>query len=52
MTRLRLFAGLVALLEKRIPCAPVNNCSEALNDPQVRARNMAVRVSCLEGGDT
>lgn len=32
------------LREERVPCAPVNNFSEALNDPQVRSRNMVVSV--------
>lgn len=29
----------------RIPCAPVNNFEQALNDPQVRARDMVVEVT-------
>ena len=33
----------------RIPCAPVNNFAQALNDPQVRARDMVVEVSHPEG---
>lgn len=36
---------LSALGGKRIPCAPVNRFSEALNDPQIRSRNMVVKVS-------
>ena len=42
---------LKALRARRIPCAPVNRFSEALNDPQVRARNMVVRVRHPLGGD-
>jgi CoA:oxalate CoA-transferase len=34
----------------RIPCARVNNLAQALNDPQVRHRNMVVRVEHPEGG--
>ncbi len=33
----------------RIPCAPVNNFEQALNDPQVRAREMVVSVSHPNG---
>lgn len=33
----------------RIPCAPVNNFEQALNDPQVRARDMVVEVTHPEG---
>lgn len=36
----------------RIPCAPVNDFERALNDPQVRARNMVVYVPHPEGGGT
>ncbi len=32
------------LREKRIPCAPVNEFSKALSDPQIVARNMVVTV--------
>ena len=40
-------------LEKlRIPCARVNNIPQAINDPQVRARNMVVNVEHPEGGVT
>jgi len=38
------------LEEMRIPCARVNNIPQALNDPQVRDRNMVVRVDHPEGG--
>lgn len=34
----------------RIPCARVNNLAQALNDPQVRHRNMVVRVDHPQGG--
>ena len=34
----------------RIPCAPVNNFAQALEDPQVRARDMVVEVTHPEGG--
>lgn len=40
---------LAQLREKRIPCAPVNNLSQALNDPQVRARNMVIDVALQSG---
>ena len=42
---------LEALTEKRIPCAPVNNFEQALNDTQVRHRNMVVKVEHPEGGE-
>src|SRR5262249_7954110 len=35
---------------KGIPCAPVNGVADALSDPQVRARNMVVRVPHPDGG--
>lgn len=38
------------LTERRIPCAPVNDFAHALNDPQVRARNMVVGVEHPSGG--
>lgn len=38
------------LREKRIPCAPVNNFEQALNDEQVRFRNMVVSVEHPGGG--
>jgi crotonobetainyl-CoA:carnitine CoA-transferase CaiB-like acyl-CoA transferase len=40
------------LEEKRIPCAPVNRFSEALNDQQVRHRNMVVELKHPDGGST
>lgn len=39
------------LSDARIPCGPVNDLSQALNDPQIRARNMVVDVS-LRSGET
>lgn len=33
----------------RIPCAPVNNFEQALNDPQIRARDMVVEVELQSG---
>ena len=41
---------LAALREKRIPCGPVNTFEQALNDEQVRFRNMVVSVEHPEGG--
>lgn len=41
---------LAKLVAARIPCAPVNNFKEALNDPQIRARGMVVDVA-LSNGD-
>jgi crotonobetainyl-CoA:carnitine CoA-transferase CaiB-like acyl-CoA transferase len=38
------------LQAKRIPCAPVNNFEQALNSPQVLARNMVVDVEHPLGG--
>jgi crotonobetainyl-CoA:carnitine CoA-transferase CaiB-like acyl-CoA transferase len=35
----------------RIPCAPVNNFEQALNDSQIRARDMVVNVQ-LQNGET
>lgn len=40
------------LTERRIPSAPVNNFEHAVNDPQVRARNMVVTVQHPLGGET
>ncbi|WP_077530423.1 CaiB/BaiF CoA transferase family protein [Vreelandella utahensis] len=34
----------------RIPCAPVNSLSDALNDPQVLFRNMVVDIPQPDGG--
>ncbi len=39
------------LTERRIPCAPVNDFEHALNDPQIRARNMIVTVQHPQGGE-
>jgi len=33
----------------RIPCAPVNSFEQALDDPQIRARNMVVEVTLQSG---
>ena len=40
------------LEEKRIPCAPVNRFSQALNDAQVRHRNMVIDLKHPNGGAT
>ena len=40
------------LEEKRIPCAPVNQLSEALSDPQVVHRNMVVELGHPNGKST
>jgi CoA:oxalate CoA-transferase len=37
---------------QRIPCAPVNNFGQALNDPQVRHRNMVVELQHPNGKRT
>lgn len=37
---------------KRIPCAPVNNLKQALNDEQVLHRNMVVELKHPQGGST
>lgn len=37
------------LREARIPCAPVNDFAQALNDPQVRSRDMVVEVALPSG---
>jgi crotonobetainyl-CoA:carnitine CoA-transferase CaiB-like acyl-CoA transferase len=43
----------LTLLEaQRIPCAPVNNFSQALSDPQVRHRNMVVELGHPNGAKT
>ncbi|HYW03658.1 MAG TPA: CoA transferase [Gammaproteobacteria bacterium] len=39
------------LRAERIPCAPVNNFEQALNDSQVRYRNMVVKVRHPENGE-
>ena len=39
------------LAEAKIPCAPVNDLEHALNDVQIRARNMVVSVEHPEGGE-
>lgn len=50
--RTRTTAEWQALLQQaRIPCGPVNNFAQALNDPQVRAREMVVDVK-LHTGET
>jgi crotonobetainyl-CoA:carnitine CoA-transferase CaiB-like acyl-CoA transferase len=38
------------LREARIPCGPVNTFEQALNDPQVQAREMVVDVPLADGG--
>ena len=40
---------LVQLVEKRIPCAPVNKFSQALNDKQVLHRNMVIDLKHPDG---
>ncbi len=40
------------LAEKRVPCAPVNRFSQALNDEQVRYRNMVVELKHPNGKST
>lgn len=40
------------LEEKRIPCAPVNRISQALDDVQVRHRNMVIDLTHPDGGAT
>ena len=37
---------------KRIPCAPINRFDQALNDPQVRHRNMVVELTHPNGQTT
>ena len=43
---------LAQLEEKRIPCAPVNNFSQALADPQVQHRNMVIDLQHPGGAST
>ncbi|TXS92034.1 CoA transferase [Parahaliea maris] len=43
---------LAQLEEKRIPCAPVNNFSQALSDPQVLHRKMVVELQHPDGSST
>jgi len=40
---------LAKLRGARIPCAPVNDFEQALDDPQIRARNMVVDVTLQSG---
>lgn len=42
---------LAKLRAARIPCAPVNNLAQALNDSQILARDMVVEVT-LQSGET
>jgi crotonobetainyl-CoA:carnitine CoA-transferase CaiB-like acyl-CoA transferase len=42
-------AWLAKLRAARIPCAPVNDLQQALNDPQIRARNMVVETTLPSG---
>ncbi|MBR46842.1 MAG: acyl-CoA transferase [Rhodospirillaceae bacterium] len=42
---------LAKLAEAKIPCAPVNDLEHALNDVQVRARDMIVTVAHPNGGE-
>ena len=39
------------LAEVKIPCAPANDLEHALNDVQIRARNMVVTVAHPDGGE-
>ncbi|MFN3233434.1 MAG: CaiB/BaiF CoA transferase family protein [Alphaproteobacteria bacterium] len=41
---------LAALDGAGVPCGPINNVEEALNDPQIRARNMVVSLDDPEMG--
>lgn len=41
---------LAKLSAHRVPVAPVNDFAHALNDPQVRARDMIARVGLSQGG--
>jgi formyl-CoA transferase len=44
VTRTRSTAQWIALLEdKAVPCGPINHLGQAFDDPQVRARGLAVR---------
>ena len=38
-----------ALRQARIPCGPVNTVDQALSDPQIRARDMVIRVPLASG---
>lgn len=40
---------LAKLRKARIPCAPVNDFAEALNDSQIRSRNMVIDVKLQNG---
>lgn len=40
------------LEQERIPCAPVNNISDAMQDPQVQYRNMVVDLKHPNGAST
>ena len=45
VTRTRTTAQWVALLEdKAVPCGPINSIAQAFDDPQVRARGLAVEL--------
>jgi crotonobetainyl-CoA:carnitine CoA-transferase CaiB-like acyl-CoA transferase len=40
----------LALFDKaRVPCSPINDLAQALSDPQIRARNMVVKVPMQDG---
>jgi crotonobetainyl-CoA:carnitine CoA-transferase CaiB-like acyl-CoA transferase len=40
----------LALMESRIPIAPINTVDKALADPQIRSRNMVPEIECGDGG--
>ncbi len=55
VTRTRSTAEWIALLEdKAVPCGPINNIAQAFDDPQVKARGLAVPMvrSAGDGIDT
>ncbi|MGN8554335.1 UNVERIFIED_CONTAM: CoA transferase, partial [Microbacterium sp. SLM126] len=50
VTRSRSTAEWIAMLEHRaVPCGPVNDIAQAFDDPQVKARKLAVKLPRAAG---
>jgi len=52
VTRTRTTAAWIALLEdKAVPCGPINTVAQAFDDPQVKARGLAVTLPRWKAGE-